>query len=465
MKKGDCLEGRVERIDFPNRGIVSADGHEVTVENALPGQTVSFSVGRKRHGKWDGRLLAVLSPAEGEKKSGICPHFGECGGCLYQCLEYGEQLKIKERQVRSLLDPVCGRESCEFEGILASPLTCGYRNKMEFSFGDAVKDGPLLLGLHKRGSFYDIISTDGCELVHPDMDKVRAATAGFFSDAGVSYLKKKDHTGYLRHLLVRRALSSKEMMAALVTTSQTDCLPCDEKKLLDDWCKVLTSLQLEGRLTGVLHIVNDSVADVVKSDRTDILYGRDTITEELLGLTFDITPFSFFQTNSAGAALLYDTVRSYVGDTRDNVIFDLYSGMGTISQVLAPVARKVIGVEIVEEAVEAARASAAENGLTNCEFIAGDVLKVIDEIEERPDMIVLDPPREGIHPRALGKILDFGADSIVYISCKPTSLARDLGPIQEAGYHPSRLCCVDMFPDTANVETVVRLDRKRSEGI
>ncbi len=457
MKKGDRCVGRVERIDFPDRGIVNVEGHEVIVKNALPGENVSFILGRKRRGKWEGYQSAVLSPSPYEKKNGICPHFGRCGGCLFQNLEYEEQLKIKEGQVRSLLSAVCDPLSYEFEGMLPSPQRKAYRNKMEFSFGDDRKDGPLLLGLHRRGSFYDIVSCDGCELVHPDIDSIRRATVEYFSAAGVGYLKKKDHTGYLRHLLIRRAEKSGEVLAALVTTSQDPL--CDEEKLLEGWRRTLTSLDLEGGLAGILHIVNDSQADVVKSDRTDILYGKETITEQILGLTFEITPFSFFQTNSSGAELLYEKVREYVGDTKDKVIFDLYSGMGTISQVLAPVARRIVGVEIVDEAVEAARMSAAKNSLDNCEFIAGDVLKVMDELDYSPDMIVLDPPREGIHPKALPKILGFGADSLIYISCKPTSLARDLVPITDAGYHPVRACCVDMFPNTANTETVMKFER------
>ena len=189
------------------------------------------------------------------------------------------------------------------------------------------------------------------------------------------------------------------------------------------------------------------------------LYGRDYIYEELLGLRFKISTFSFFQTNSLGAEILYTKVREYVGETKDKRIFDLYSGTGTIAQLLAPVAKKVTGVEIVEEAVEAAKINAALNGLSNCEFITGDVLKIMDSLEDKPDIIVLDPPREGIHPRALDKIIDFGVDRIVYISCKPTSLARDLEVLQAKGYQVEKVCAVDMFPETGHVETVCLMSR------
>ena len=230
---------------------------------------------------------------------------------------------------------------------------------------------------------------------------------------------------------------------------------------LDRLLELERSGKLQGKFAGILHIVNDSLADVVQSDRTDILYGKDYFYEELLGLRFKISTFSFFQTNSYSAEVLYETAREYVGDLTggDRVVFDLYSGTGTIAQLMAPVAKKVIGVEIVEEAVGAARRNAAENGLDNCEFIAGDVLKVLDTIEEKPDMIILDPPRDGIHPKALPKIIGYGVEHIVYISCKPTSLVRDLEMFLDCGYVVEKAVAVDQFPWTANVETVVLLSK------
>ena len=261
------------------------------------------------------------------------------------------------------------------------------------------------------------------------------------------------HEGYLRHLLVRRAENTGEILVNLVTTSQEewDLMPLVQEVL---------GLPLEGKVVGFLHIINDSLADIVKSDETKVLYGQDYFYEELLGLKFKITPFSFFQTNSLGAEVLYSTAREFVGETKDRTIFDLYSGTGTIAQILAPVAKEVIGVEIVEEAVTAAKENAEANGLTNCSFLAGDVLKVIDEIEEKPDFIVLDPPREGIHPKALPKIVDlYRCEKMLYISCKPTSLARDLVEFAKYGYRVEKVCCVDMFPGTVHCETVVLLSK------
>ena len=198
---------------------------------------------------------------------------------------------------------------------------------------------------------------------------------------------------------------------------------------------------------------------MVRSDETRLLYGKDYFYEEILGLKFKITPFSFFQPNSFAAQVLYNTAREYIGDTKDMTVFDLYSGTGTISQILAEVAKEVIGVEIVEEAVEAAKENAALNGITNCRFIAGDVLKVLDQVEEKPDFIVLDPPRDGIHPKALPKIIQYGVDKLVYISCKPTSLARDLEMFLANGYRVEKACCVDQFCQTVHVECVVLMSK------
>lgn len=261
------------------------------------------------------------------------------------------------------------------------------------------------------------------------------------------------HVGYLRHLLLRRGDTTGEILVNLVTTTQ-------EEHDLSELTEQLLQLPLEGKIVGILHILNDSLSDVVKSDETRVLYGQDFFYEKLLGLQFKITPFSFFQPNTKGAEVLYETVREYIGDIHDLTVFDLFSGTGTISQALAPVAKKVIGVEIVEEAVEAAKENAERNGLSNCEFIAGDVFEVLDDIKEKPDVIILDPPRDGIHPKALPKILDYGVDRIVYISCKMTSLARDLELIQQRGYTVEKMTAVDQFCETVHVETAVLLTRK-----
>lgn len=464
MKKGQVLEGIVEKVEFPNKGIVRVEGEDrkVIVKNTIEGQRIRFSVNKLRKGKAEGRMLEILeqSPLETEE---ACPYFGKCGGCTYRTVSYEEQLKQKERQVKDLLRPVLSNYGKEidriFEGIEKSPRMLEYRNKMEFSFGDEVKDGPLSLGMHKRGSFHDIVTVDGCQIVDEDYSKILRCTLDFFTKEKVDFYHKMSHEGYLRHLLVRKAVKTGEILIDLVTTTQ-EVKGWTHQELLQAFAEELCKLELQGKIAGILHTQNDSLADAVINEGTTLLYGQDYFYEELLGLRFRISAFSFFQTNSLGAEVLYEKAREYIADAGNGkIVYDLYSGTGTIAQILAPVAKKVIGVEIVEEAVEAARENAKLNGLHNCEFLAGDVLKVLDDIEEKPDFIVLDPPRNGIHPKALEKIIGYGVESLIYISCKPTSLARDLEMLQARGYEPERVCCVDMFPQTANVETVVLLSK------
>lgn len=505
MKKGQIYEGIIETVDFPNKAVITTieeneNGGEkeikTIVKGGIAGQRVSFSVNKVRRDKCQGRIKEILEPSPLELSEPMCPKFGTCGGCNYQTLPYEEQLKLKKNQVLKLIDavyrPTDPQKRYIYDGILPSPEITGYRNKMEFSFGDEVKDGPLTLGLHKKGSFHDIIDADCCKIVHEDFTKVLVCVRDYCREQKIPHYRKNTHQGVLRHLLVRRAASTGELLVALVVSSQQ----------VIDWSSLtirLKELPLEGTLTGFLLITNDSLGDVVQSDRTEILYGRDFFTEEILGLKFKISPFSFFQTNTRGAEVLYQRARDYILGTldgffneskqgkeqsenavegavcqgasvsgkltdalRDKVVFDLYSGTGTIAQIIAPIAKKVIGVEIVEEAVEAARENAEANGLTNCQFIAGDVLKVIDEISEKPDFIILDPPRDGIHPKALRKIIDYGVGNIVYISCKPTSFARDLEVFQEHGYELERVSNVDMFPGTVHVESVCLLHRTDS---
>ncbi len=446
-------EGTISRVDFPNKGIVyiPEEDRYVTVKNGMPGQKIRFVINKFKKGNAEGRLLEVLEKSPLETREPVCSIFPACGGCMYQTMPYEEQIRMKEGQIRRIMDEAVHGEYI-FEGVKSSPKEFGYRNKMEFSFGDEYKDGPLSLGLHKKGSTYDILTASDCRLVHEDMNKILICVLEYFQKGNVCYYRKMQHEGYLRHLLLRRGDTTGEILVSLVTTSQ-------EKHDLQPLVEQLLGLALEGKIVGILHIINDSLADVVQSDETRILWGRDYFYEKILDLEFKITPFSFFQPNSRGAEVLYATVREYIGDIRDMTVFDLFSGTGTISQVLAPVAKQVVGVEIVEEAVEAAKENAARNGISNCKFIAGDVFQVLDQIKEKPDVIVLDPPRDGIHPRALPKILDYGVERIVYISCKMTSLARDLEMIQAKGYRVEKMTAVDQFCETVHCEVIASILR------
>lgn len=455
MKKGQVLEGTITDYAFPNKGSMEMDGRKVTIKGALLGQKVRFSVAKLKSGRAEGRLLEVIERGELEDAEPKCPHFGVCGGCTYQTMSYENQLKLKEQQVKSLINGVT--TDYVWEGIHGSPVTEAYRNKMEFSFGDEYKGGPLALGMHKKGSFHDIVNVTDCVIVHQDVNEIVKFTRDFYAGRQVPFYHKMTHEGVLRHLVLRRSAKSGKLIVNLVATTQNV-----SALALSEYKDGLLALPLDGEIAGILYTKNDGLADAVISDGVEILYGQDYVEETVLGLSFNITPFSFFQTNTLSAEVLYQVARSYVGEITNATVFDLYSGTGTIAQLMAPVAKKVIGVEIVEEAVESARKTARANGLLNCEFIAGDVLKVLDTIPDKPDMIVLDPPRDGINPKALKKIIDYGVERIVYVSCKPTSLARDLEVMLANGYRLEKACAVDQFVGTVHVETVAMLSHKNA---
>ena len=487
MKKGDIVTATVEKVEFPNKGILrmADDDKPIVVKGGIPGEVVNVRITKKRTDKYEGIINEVLQKAANEIEP-QCPHAGECGGCSYQSLGYEAQLSLKKSQMIDLFRPVVTKELIKnknlvnmeendipgyfdeiFEGVEGSPVYEEYRNKMEFSFGDMEKGGKLELGLHRKGSFYDVVTVNKCRIVDSDYRLILDATIGYFRGLNCTYYHKITHEGFLRHLLVRKSVKTGEIMVCLVTSDQIpDITPCCEKGIIEDWLEMLKNLEFRGTLTSVIHIVNDSFADAVRSDETRILYGRDYIEEELLGLKFKITPFSFFQTNSLSAEVIYSVARDFlkvIGEST-GTLFDLYSGTGTIAQLMAPVVKKVIGVEIVAEAVEAARENAKQNGVNNCEFIADDVLKALDEISDKPDCIILDPPRDGVNPKALRKIIDYGVPYILYISCKPTSLARDFEMLIGSGYVPVRMKCVDQFPATANIETICLLSKKNAKN-
>ena len=337
-----------------------------------------------------------------ENREAICPHFGKCGGCMYQKISYDRQLEMKAAYVKELLDEACSGTDFEFEGIWPSPSEEGYRNKMEFTFGDEYKDGPFSLGLHQKKSFMNIVNITDCHLIHPDMNLVRNTVRDYFQPfyerGEVSFRNAKTRQGWLRHLLLRRADATGEILVVLVTTSElTQTAPIYEAALLEGLKDLLLMLPLDGQIAGFLHILNDALSDTVQSDQTNILYGRDHIYEEILGLRFRISVFSFFQTNSKGAEVLYGKAREYASSAH-GLLFDLYSGTGTITQIMAAAVDEAVGVEIVEEAVESAKENAVLNGIDNVRFVAADVLKALDDLPQ-PDSIILDPPREGVNPK------------------------------------------------------------------
>jgi 23S rRNA (uracil-5-)-methyltransferase RumA len=450
MKKGEVIEVNIDDIKFPNKGVSTYNGKSVTIKGALPGQKISARISKIRHGVIDAKTLEVIEKAQYEQEPN-CKHFSDCGGCSYQNVPYEKQIEIKSKQVKTILDNVL-TDDYEFLPIVESPKKTEYRNKMEFSFGDEIKDGPLALGMHRRNSFYSVVNTNDCSIVDEDFRQILCSVLGYFQGNSQTYYHKTTKEGFLRYLIVRKTVKRGEILINLITTTQSKL---EEKEFVD----LILNLNLSGTVKCIAHSKFDGVADVARADDMKILYGEDRIVEELLGLHFNISSYSFFQTNSLGAEKLYSVARDFIGGTKDKTIFDLYSGTGTIGQILAPTAKKVIGIEIVVEAVEKANENAKLNNLNNCTFIAGDVLVKIDELKGKPDIIVLDPPREGIHPKAIQKIIDYKPDTFIYISCKPTSLTKDLPFFINSGYRVEKVQCVDMFPMTPHVETVILMTR------
>lgn len=456
MKKKDVIEFEVDKMEFGGTSLSQVGDRVIHMKGGISGQKVRAGVKKVRSKKAEVKMIELLenSPLETEE---TCKHFRECGGCTLLSVPYEKQLEIKEKQVMDLFlkQDLFG---FQFLGIEGSPENKYYRNKMEYTFGDEVKNGPLTLGLHKKGKHIDIQTVEECMLVDEDFSKILASSVEFFDEKKLPYYRTMNHKGYLRHLVVRKGIHTNEIMVNIVTSSQEDF---DMNEFKD----LLLGIDLKAELVGVLHTINDGLADAVQCDELRVLYGRDYIQEEILGLKFKISPFSFFQTNTKGAEVLYSIARDFIGDYNDKVVFDLYSGTGSIGQVMAGAAKKVYGIEIVEEAVVAANENAKLNGLTNCEFIAGDVAKVVKDLKDKPDLIIVDPPRPGIHKDAIRDICGFGAKEIVYISCNPKSLVVDLVDFKRYGYEIKMVKCMDMFPNTPHVETVVMLSHKKPDSV
>ncbi|WP_123053050.1 23S rRNA (uracil(1939)-C(5))-methyltransferase RlmD [Clostridium sp. JN-1] len=451
MKKGQVYDFYVEDTEFPGTGIAVVDGIKVYIKNAAAGQKVKARIFKKKKEYAQAKLVEVVENVD-YAVNPPCSHFNLCGGCTTQFIPYEKQLELKERQVLKLFKDG-GIEDFEFLGIEKSPEEYEYRNKMEFSFGDEVKGGELTLGMHIKGRNFGIVNVHDCQIVDEDFRKILTAAVGYFRQKEFPYYRVMKKEGYLRNLVIRKAKNTSEILINLVTTSQIDFN-------LEEFKDLLLKVKYDGIVTGILHTINDGLSDTVRADRVDILYGRDYIIEELLGLKFKISPESFFQTNSKGAEKLYSIVREFLGDISSKVVFDLYCGTGTIGQIVAKKAKKVLGIEIVEEAVKSANENAKLNGLNNCNFIAGDIAKVIKTVNEKPDVIILDPPRPGVHPTALDYVIKFNAPAIIYVSCNPKTLVTDLKVLMDSGYTLEKVKLMDMFPQTSHVETVVKIVRR-----
>lgn len=451
MKKRKEYEFYIEDIEFPAQGIAFHEGEKVSIKSTLPGQKVIGRVSKKKQAYVEAKLVKILEDVD-YKIQPKCKITDLCGGCSHQFLSYEKQLDFKRQQVLKLFEEAEIKDF-EFLGIEESPEVFEYRNKMEFTFGDFQKDGELTLGMHTKGRSFSIVTVDDCRIVDGDFRQILKVVLQYFRELKLPHYKVLKHEGYLRNLVIRKAKNTGEILVNIVTTTQVDF---DFSEITN----ILKELKCDGNITGIIHTFNDSLSDVVQADKTEILLGREYIIEELLDLKFKINPYAFFQTNTKGAEKLYCLVRDFLGESESKVVFDLYCGTGTIGQIVAPKAKKVLGIELIEEAVAAANENAAINGLDNCEFIAGDIAKVIKEVKDKPDSIILDPPRAGVHPTALDYVIEFDAENIVYVSCNPKSLVVDLKEIINKGYKVEKVVLMDMFPHTPHVETVVKIVKK-----
>ncbi len=451
MKKGSEVVVKIESVDFPNIGVGQLEGKKIYVKNALAGQVIRGRLSKVRGSYGELKPLETLEASPDEIPS-FCEHFGLCGGCSLQTLPYEAQLKMKSDMIGGLIAQAT-ENTCDFGGILANPNPFYYRNKMEFSFGDLTKGGETELGMHKKGFFNSVVTVDQCHICDSDFTTILSHTLAFFKERQWPHYNKYQHTGHLRHLMVRKGEKTGEILVAL-SAKESSVLPLEMFK------EMLLALPLKGYIVGVLVVHNEEKSDAFQGPY-DVLFGRDHYYDEILGLKFKISLYSFFQTNTIGAELLYSQAVDYLGGIDGKYIFDLYSGTGTIGQILSKRASKVVGIEIVADAVEMAKENAALNGLTNCTFIAGDVFEKLDELkDEKPDLIVVDPPRSGIMPKALDKIMAYGVNEMVYVSCNSKTLAENLVQLRAAGYQAVKAIAVDMFSHTSHVEVVVKLEKR-----
>ena len=373
----------------------------------------------------------------------ICLHAEYCGGCRYQGVPYEEQLAIKNEYVLSELAGH-GIEPDEYRPVRAASGLFGYRNKMEYSFGDEVKAGPMTLGLHKQGSYMSVIDTDSCLIVPGIFNRICTAALDWARRSGHGFHHKRAHSGFLRSLVIRHGERTGETLINLVTSSE---------ETLDEgaFCEAVFAAGDKDAIVGILHTINDRRSDVVACDSVKTLYGRDHYFEKLLGLDFRVGAFSFFQTNiSAVESMLTEALALIPGERSEN-LYDVYCGTGTLSLALSRRADRVLGIELIEESVLSARENAIRNDINNVDFICGDAFEVMSGLPA-PDMLVVDPPRMGLHPKALKRVIEYGPPALLYISCNPKTFAQNAAVLKNAGYGVSVLGAYDNFPYTRHVE-------------
>lgn len=449
---GKLVEGIINKAEYPNFSYIEDKGIKYRFKGGIKGQKVLIKPGKKM-AVTKSKLISILEKSPLEKEKG-CPMLNDCGGCKFQELSLDDEYNYKKDMINDLYKPVWS----EPINLVKSPQSFAYRNKMEYTFGDTYKGGPLVLGLHMKNRFYEILDNEYCNIVNEGFNAIRSYTQDFFREKQISFYHKIRQEGSLKFFIIRYSFYQDAFMLNLVTATSPDI----DKPLFEEYLQGIKSLPY--KVVSIYHTISDSSSDAVKPDKINHIWGDEYLIEELHGLLFKISPFSFFQPNPKGAQNLFKKALQCAGDISNKTVYDLYSGTGTISQIFAQKARSVVGVEIVKEAVEKAKENAKLNNLTNLDFRANDVLLEIENLKESPDILVLDPPREGIHPKAIDKIISMEAEKIIYISCNPVTQVRDLKIFKESGYRIEEIEAYDQFVRTFHVETVVLLSHKKPDS-
>ena len=448
MKRGDLLTVDVEKLSPKGDGLASIADREIVIPRTVPGDRVEISIKGKRRGRFEAVVESILQ-SEYQRRDPSCSHFGVCGGCRWQDLGYGDQLQIKERVVLEALAH-CQVQVGETKPMLASPAVLFYRNKMEFSFGRD-REGNLLLGLHVRGRFNHVFDLESCYLQSELSNRIVRAVRRYAGDFDLPVYDLKRHEGLLRFLVVRDGKNSGQTMVNLVVSKY----PCEGVEALVG--KVLDEVPEIHSFIVTLH---QGKAQVAVGQRQFVLKGEGKIQESCAGLDFELSAQSFFQTNVAQAERLYGIVLEWAGDLDGRDVLDLYCGTGAISLQLARQARSVCGIELATEAVEDAYRNARRHGLENVEFIAGAAEEVLSQFQtarRRFDLVVVDPPRAGLHKKVRAALGNLRPPRIIYVSCNPHTLAEDLQSLVAVGYMAQWVQPVDMFPQTPHCEVVVKL--------
>ena len=455
VRKNKTCDVEIYEMKYPNISIGKTEDNQIVEFNGgLLGQKTKVKVTRNRSGYKKGKYLELIENSPLENNRYFCPNADICGGCSYQKLAYETELMLKLDMIRKLF----ADNNIKYDGDISinrADIISGYRNKMEYTFGDSKKGGDLVLGLHRQNRFYEIVDTIDCNIVDNDFNTMRKEVQKYFRIRKTSFYNKSKKDGLLRHLIIRKALRTGEIMIILVTTGD-ESFDGIRKKLFVNFLK---DLDLEGEIVSIFHVTNDSPADAVVPEKIDLIFGKDHITEEMLGLKFNISPFSFFQPNIFTAEKIYKKAFDLGDIDKDTRVLDLYSGTGTITQVMAKSAKKATGIEIVKEAVDKAWENAKINEIKNINFLCGDVLEEIEKVKGNYDAVILDPPRAGIMPEALEKIIAINPKKFVYISCNPKTQVENLKDFIANGYEIKKYEIIDQFPNSRHVETIALIQK------